>query len=159
MMRFGRFNPEATEPQVLIAVIEADNVEPGPGLVDLSATPEIGPASWFFAPEQRFVDPRPSPSHVWGGDGWMLNAVLEAEALAKAERVWRDTELAGLVWLRDRHRDQLEIGVTTTLTAEQFSELLVFMQALRDWPQSEAFPDTSERPVAPAFLDQVRIEQ
>ncbi|WP_256815681.1 MULTISPECIES: phage tail assembly chaperone [Pseudomonas] len=144
---------------MLIAVIEADGIEAGPGLVDLSATPEIGPASWFFAPEQRFVDPRPSPSHVWGGDGWTLDAVLDAEALAKDERAWRDAELADLVWLRDRHRDQLEIGAPTTLTPEQFTELLVFMQALRDWPQSEAFPDASARPVAPAFLEQMRIDQ
>lgn len=85
--------------------------------------------------------------------------MLAQEALQASERAWRDAELTSLVWLRDRHRDQLEIGLTTTLTAEQFSELLVFMQALRDWPQSEAFPDKSARPVAPAFLDQVRIEQ
>ena len=78
---------------------------------------------------------------------------------AVTERAWRDGQLDGLVWLRDRHRDQLEIGVTTTLMPEQFAELLVFMQALRDWPQSEAFPDTSARPVAPVFLEQVRVEQ
>lgn len=78
---------------------------------------------------------------------------------ADLERQWRDAELTSLVWLRDRHRDQLEIGVTTTLTAEQFSELLVFMQALRDWPQSEVFPNTSARPVPPAFLEQMRIDQ
>ncbi|UVK80698.1 phage tail assembly chaperone [Pseudomonas sichuanensis] len=76
-----------------------------------------------------------------------------------AERAWRDTELAALVWLRDRHRDQLEIGAATTLTPEQFGELLAFMQALRDWPQSAAFPDSSARPVPPAFLDSMRAEQ
>jgi hypothetical protein len=78
---------------------------------------------------------------------------------AAQERQWRDAQLAELVWLRDRHRDQLEIGASTTLTAEQFAELLVFMQALRDWPQSEAFPDTSARPVPPAFLEQLGVEQ
>ncbi|MBF8730447.1 hypothetical protein IRZ59_08295 [Pseudomonas guariconensis] len=71
---------------------------------------------------------------------------------AVAERAWRDAELAGLVWLRDRHRDQVEIGVPTTLTPDQFAELLVFMQALRDWPQSEAFPDSAQRPVAPPWI-------
>lgn len=76
----------------------------------------------------------------------------DPNAGAISERAWRDTELAGLVWLRDRHRDQLEIGVPTTLTPDQFAELLVFMQALRDWPQSQAFPDAEQRPVAPAFL-------
>ncbi|TFF42855.1 phage tail assembly chaperone [Pseudomonas sp. RIT623] len=82
--------------------------------------------------------------------------VLEPSAL---ERQWRDAQLLELVWLRDRHRDQLEIGATTTLTAEQFAELLVFMQALRDWPQSEAFPDESARPVPPVFLEQLGGDQ
>src|SRR5450830_1566323 len=59
---------------------------------------------------------------------------------AAAERTWRDKELASLIWLRDRHRDQLEIAGDTTLTNEQFSELLVYMQALRDWPQAPDFP-------------------
>ncbi|MOA23660.1 hypothetical protein D3C78_1442930 [compost metagenome] len=64
------------------------------------------------------------------------------------ERAWRDTELSALIWLRDRHRDQLEIGTKTTLTPEQFTELLTHMQALRDWPQSEQFPVIEYRPVA-----------
>lgn len=82
-----------------------------------------------------------------------IERVTAPQALpADSERQWRDAELAALIWLRDRHRDQLEIGVPTTLTAEQFTELLVFMQALRDWPQSQAFPDAEQRPVAPAFL-------
>lgn len=79
--------------------------------------------------------------------------------LAAAERTWRDTELAALVWLRDRHRDQLEIGGQTTLTPEQFAELLLYMQQLRDWPQTPEFPDSSARPVPPAFIEQVGGEQ
>jgi hypothetical protein len=78
---------------------------------------------------------------------------------ALAERIWRDGEITRLSWLRDRHRDQLEIGVEPTLSAEQFNTLLVFLQALRDWPQSAAFPDTSARPVPPEFLEQMRGEQ
>lgn len=74
------------------------------------------------------------------------------EPAEMVERAWRDTELASIVWLRDRHRDQLELGVETTLTADQFEELLTYMQTLRDWPQSEAFPDTSQRPVAPTWI-------
>ena len=71
---------------------------------------------------------------------------------AVAERTWRDTALASLVWLRDRHRDQLEISGETTLTAEQFNELLVYMQALRDWPQSPDFPGSQHRPAAPDWI-------
>lgn len=47
-------------------------------------------------------------------------------------------------WLTTRHRDQLEANIPTSLTSEQFSELLTYRQALRDWPVSgdynEAFP-------------------
>ena len=84
---------------------------------------------------------------------------LSTEELASQERQWRDGELKKVVWLRDRHRDQLDIGAATTLIAEQFAELLVFMQALRDWPQSEAFPDKSARPLPPVFLEQLGGDQ
>lgn len=76
----------------------------------------------------------------------------DPSAEARIERAWRDGVLASMVWLRDRHRDQLEIGAPTTLTTEQFAELLVFMQALRDWPQSEHFPSVSYRPANADFL-------
>jgi|GEM_PF-1961553 len=159
MKRLGKYNPGIVEPQMLLAVIEATDIEAGPGLVDLSERPEIGPASWFLATDNRFIEDRPSPSHFWSNGGWVLDAALDTAAFVYAERVWRDSELGSVVWLRDRHRDQLEIGVPTTMTPEQFTELLLFIQSLRDWPQSEAFPDTSARPVAPAFLEQMRVDQ
>ncbi|MGA9701139.1 phage tail assembly chaperone [Pseudomonas sp.] len=93
-----------------------------------------------------------------------LRAISEDEAMVLAagpaplpdltaiERVWRDTELLEVTWLRDRHRDQLEIDLATTLSASQFKELLIYMQALRDWPQLPDFPNTSHRPIAPAWI-------
>jgi len=75
--------------------------------------------------------------------------VLDPDAL---ERAWRDAELASVMWLRERHRDQVEISAQTTLSAEQFASLLVYVQALRDWPQAPDFPDVEHRPVAPAWI-------
>lgn len=72
--------------------------------------------------------------------------------LVALERTWRDGTLSAVMWLRSRHRDQLEIEVETTLTAEQFKELLVYMQALRDWPQSPDFPVIEQRPAAPPWI-------
>ena len=72
--------------------------------------------------------------------------------LSELEREWRDSELTAVMWLRERHRDQLEIEVETTLTAEQFRELLVYIQALRDWPQSPDFPVLEQRPAAPSWI-------
>ncbi len=68
------------------------------------------------------------------------------------ERSWRDGELVRMIWFRERHRDQQEMGGDTTLSGEQFSQLLVYLQALRDWPQSQDFPAIEHRPIAPAWL-------
>lgn len=68
------------------------------------------------------------------------------------ERHWRNSELISVTWLRDRHRDQLELGIGPALSAEWFAELLTYTQALRDWPQSPGFPDRQFRPVAPDWI-------
>ncbi|PLP87427.1 phage tail protein [Pseudomonas sp. FFUP_PS_473] len=99
----------------------------------------------------------PEPGKVRSHDDAGLPILIDPpaqtlEQQAEQERQWRDSVLVSLVWLRDRHRDQLEIGAATTLSAEQFAELLVYMQALRDWPQSEQFPVTEYRPVAPPWI-------
>lgn len=72
-------------------------------------------------------------------------------ASEEREREWRDAQLSESLWMRNRHRDQVEIGVSTTLTTEQFLELLSYQQALRDWPQSDKFPDSAFRPAAPSW--------
>lgn len=95
-------------------------------------------------------------------DGLRVISATEAMALAASpepslnldviEREWRDADLVAIAWLRDRHRDQREIEALTTLSAEQFRELLVYMQALRDWPQSHDFPIRGQRPTPPAWI-------
>ena len=87
-----------------------------------------------------------------GRPAWIDLPEPSPQESSSLERAWRDAELSGLVWLRDRHRDQLEIEIETTLTSEQFAELLVYMQALRDWPQAEYFPVIEHRPVAPPWI-------
>lgn len=84
----------------------------------------------------------------------LVEPPIDPADVALAERAWRDAVLTSAAWLRERHRDQLEIGVPTTLTAEQFEGLLIFMQALREWPQSPEFPDSTHRPIAPTWLDE-----
>lgn len=71
---------------------------------------------------------------------------------ASAERIWRDISLDAFKWLRERHRDEMDLGVASTLTAEQFKELLTFLQALRDWPQSPDFPTKTLRPIQPDWI-------
>lgn len=74
------------------------------------------------------------------------------EQSEERERAWRDAQLQQYGGIRDRHRDEVELGIATTLTAEQYAELLALLQALRDWPQSELFPDAEQRPAPPAWL-------
>ncbi len=85
-------------------------------------------------------------------NGVFAEKVESAEERRAAERQWRDVELAAQQWIRDRHRDELDLGRPTTLSNEQFAELLAYLQALRDWPQTEAFPDATYRPIAPAWI-------
>lgn len=100
-----------------------------------------------------------SPEHYsrLKGQQLHLNAAGEPDIrldefdVSDRERRWRDAELARVAWLRDRHRDEVDLQLPTSLTAEQFTELLGYMQALRDWPLAEHFPDSSERPQAPPF--------
>jgi len=76
---------------------------------------------------------------------------LATEQVAYGERVWRDEALESVKWLRDRHRDEQDMNLPTTLADNQFTELLSYMQALRNWPQSAEFPDSEHRPVPPEW--------
>ncbi|MDM3888343.1 phage tail assembly chaperone [Pseudomonas sp. BCRC 81390] len=69
------------------------------------------------------------------------------------ERAWRDAEITLYQWLRDRHRDELDLGRPTTFSDVQFLELLNYLQRLRDWPQDQHFPDRSARPVSPDWIN------
>lgn len=77
---------------------------------------------------------------------------LTQDQQAEQERQWRDAELATRQWLRDRHRDEQDLDRETTLSADQFAELLAYLQDLRDWPQSDQFPVVEHRPVAPSWI-------
>lgn len=78
---------------------------------------------------------------------------LPIEGIAdRSERAWRDIALERVKWLRERHRDEEDLKRLTTLAPEQFTELLGYMQDLRDWPQSDFFPDIEQRPQLPAWI-------
>ncbi|QSL90427.1 phage tail assembly chaperone [Pseudomonas atacamensis] len=74
------------------------------------------------------------------------------DVLAARERAWRDLRLAETDGVVSRHRDEVEAGGATTLTAEQYTELQAYRQELRKWPQGEEFPLVDHRPVAPTWL-------
>lgn len=69
-----------------------------------------------------------------------------AETLAVLARRRRDAEIAALRWFVERHRDEITLGVTTTLTAEDFILVLQHIQMLRDLPDQAGFPADVEWP-------------
>ena len=73
-------------------------------------------------------------------------------ALAADERIWRDRELTSTDPIVARQRDQVESSLPTTLTADQYTALQAYRQALRAWPESAAFPDSTQRPIVPPWL-------
>lgn len=100
-----------------------------------------------------------APTHFIPDDlipmsGPEVQAYIAAATAAspEEERTWRDRALVAVIWLRDRHRDQLEIGGPTSLSVAQFGELLKYIQALRDWPQSPDFPQIEHRPAVPSWI-------
>lgn len=74
------------------------------------------------------------------------------EHLKANELYFRDATLVKTDPLVSRHRDEVEFGDGTTLTASQYKELQVYRQELRVWPNSKYFPDTTKRPTVPSWL-------
>lgn len=105
----------------------------------------------------QFANLQPGIAEVWLPDDApeLLAMIVDSElqSAIDTERQWRDRQLVATTGPRDRHRDELELGRETTLTPEQYAALLVHIQALRDWPESSDFPDSSGRPAAPDWLD------
>jgi len=75
-----------------------------------------------------------------------------SEELADKERRWRDRVISTTEWIVTRHRDEVDMGQETMITPEQFSEVLRYRQALRDWPTVEGFPNVDLRPNPPLWL-------
>lgn len=55
-------------------------------------------------------------------------------------RAQRDYKIASILWMRERHADELALGKETSLTAEQYTSLLTHIQALRDLPAQPGAP-------------------
>lgn len=62
------------------------------------------------------------------------------EELFSRLRSERDVRLSAVLWMRERHADELELGKETSLTPEQYTALLTYIQALRDLPAQPGAP-------------------
>lgn len=106
--------------------------------------------------EARYLEvlanPEPGKVRAHDDDGLPILIDPPPEDLAAQERAWRDAEILRVQWFRERHRDEQELSRPTTLTAENFAELLAYIQELREWPQAVAFPSKDSRPILPAWI-------
>ncbi|OQS32488.1 hypothetical protein B0T45_21670 [Chromobacterium haemolyticum] len=64
-------------------------------------------------------------------------------------RAQRDERLRVTEWFVQRHRDEVEMSLPTTMNSDQFKQLQMYRQALRDVPEQKEFPTQIEWPAAP----------
>jgi len=78
-----------------------------------------------------------------------INPKPTLEQLSTEARNKRDALLLDSQWLVQRHRDQLDTGIETTLTVDEYVALLQYRQDLRDIPGQIGFPTVINWPIAP----------
>ncbi len=62
------------------------------------------------------------------------------EELFARLRNQRDAHINSVLWMRERHADELELGKETSLIPEQYTALLTYIQAMRDLPAQPGAP-------------------
>lgn len=63
------------------------------------------------------------------------------EQKAAEARAERDRRINAIRWRIERYQTQEAAGLETTDTAEQYKEILLYVQALRDVPAQKEFPE------------------
>ncbi|HEX7906750.1 MAG TPA: phage tail assembly chaperone [Paraburkholderia sp.] len=77
-----------------------------------------------------------------------------AASRADDARAQRDLLVSQCDWVVNRHRDQIDAGVTTSLTSTQYQAWLTYRQSLRDIPKQSGWPSNiTWPPVPPAASD------
>ena len=83
-------------------------------------------------------------------DEFVLTSSAEAIEQRKEEaRAERDRRIDAIRWRVERYQTQLAIGVETSDTETKYKKILKYIQALRDIPLQENFPEYIEWPKEP----------
>lgn len=128
------------------------------------AAAAVQPVKWL-EPVNSTRTPPPAFSFdevaVWSDGAW---SVRDADAiededpgpdvaqLATDARAQRNLRIGKARWLIDRHRDEVAMGLTTTLTPEDYQLVLQHVQNLRDVPEQAEFPMAIAWPALPAEI-------
>ncbi|VVE41525.1 hypothetical protein PCO31111_04198 [Pandoraea communis] len=105
-----------------------------------------------FAPDFEVIEitalkPMPNEGDLWDGQRFASPPMLTNENRAAVLRQLRDSLIDRTDWLVQRHRDEKDMNLATTMSAEVFAELLGYRQALRDLPLAAAFPNLKPPPL------------
>ncbi|MGL6596866.1 hypothetical protein ACSZOB_03395 [Aeromonas veronii] len=75
---------------------------------------------------------------------WSTVITVDAKQAEKEAnlRAQRDKAISDSDWLVLRHRDELDAALATTLSDEEYVELLAHRRALREWPTVQGWADT-----------------
>lgn len=93
--------------------------------------------------ESGYVNGQPHEIKEYGPlpEGWSDTPPPPTiEELFDKLRSVRDGRISAVLWMRERHADELELGKETSLTPEQYTALLTYIQALRDLPAQPGAP-------------------
>lgn len=98
----------------------------------------------------RVVDSEPDISE----DEYFSEIPIEiCKDMSLCIREKRDAYLHQCDAVTNRHRDQVDASLPTTITNAQYLEVLALKQTLRDIPQQSGFPDNVTWPSIPSFLE------
>ena len=126
------------------ATAAAARVQPEHWLIPANSTLEPPPAFGFD--EEAVFDEGAWTVRPAATDDDDPDVEPDEALLAHAVRTDRTRRIARVRWLVDRHRDELALGITTTLTPEDYRSVLEHIQALRDVPDQASFPHTISWP-------------
>lgn len=84
--------------------------------------------------------------------GLCLTEEDEICARTERDRCKRDGMLDECQWMVNRHKDEVELGMSTSLSAGQYGELLSYRQALREMPGDIVDSSDWTWPVVPGFV-------
>lgn len=74
-----------------------------------------------------------------------------SEELKERKRQERDNAINSVIWLIERHQQEQILDIPTTLTDNEYMEVLQYIQSLRDLPQQPSFPNI-DLPIKPSFI-------
>lgn len=94
--------------------------------------------------------PDDTPEEVWEQRlaEYVPHVVTEEEKWEEVKKE-RASLFAETEWIKLRHRDQIDRGIPTSLTTEQYEAWLDYWQALRDIPENFTDPFSITWPTQP----------